>query len=82
MSPALAEFQDALQTHHPLVSLRQVAITYLERGGSREQLLQLLEELRAEYRAEGNSRGEDFVLDTMDFAVGWCSPHMKIPNVA
>jgi hypothetical protein len=78
MSP-IAELQEAVQTRHPLVSLRDAVKTAMDdRGFSREDVLAMLQELRARYHDEGDAHAEDIVLDTMDFVTGWCSPHMKI----
>jgi hypothetical protein len=75
----LTEFQDALGTHSPLVKLRELSIEHLEKGLGRAEMLEVLRELREQYRADGNGHAEDIVLDTMDFVTGWCSPHMRIP---
>lgn len=78
MSP-IAELQEAMQTRHPLVSLRDAVKTLMDtRGVSREDTLQMLEQLRIKYREQGDSRSEDIALDAMDFVTGWCSPHMRV----
>jgi hypothetical protein len=78
MAVDLAEFQDAVGAHSPLVKLRELSIEHLETGLSRDEMLDILRALRAQYRADGNERAEDVVLDTMDFVTGWCSPHVRI----
>jgi hypothetical protein len=31
-------------------------------------------------RQAGREADEDMVMDVMDFLMGWCSPHMKLPS--
>ena len=44
-------------------------------GMDKESMLKNLEILRSE---SGSEADEDMLLDLMDFASGWCSPHMSI----
>ena len=83
MSP-VAELQHAVdESKHPLVSLREkVQSVMQEEGLTSDEMLAVLRQLRAHYRAAGDSRSEDVVLDAMDFVAGWCSTHMKIRRVA
>jgi hypothetical protein len=48
-------------------------------GQSRHAILQLFEGARQELRKADREADEDAVTDVMDFLVGWCSPHIKLP---
>ena len=39
----------------------------------------LVERARQQLRQADRETEEDAVMDAMDFLVGWCSPHMKLP---
>ena len=58
--------------------LRELASNLLKDGLSRDELIAQFESFREVLRREGREDEEDVVLDTMDYMVGWCSPHMKL----
>jgi hypothetical protein len=70
---------NALRAGDPLHQLRAVAIEHLSAGMGRQELLDALEGVRADLRSQGREADEDMVMEVMDFLVGWCSPHMRIP---
>jgi hypothetical protein len=51
----------------------------LANGQTRDTILNLFERARQQLRQTGRETEEDAVMDAMDFLVGWCSPHMKLP---
>ncbi len=71
--------QQALSSTEPVRELRNWALHLLAEGQTREQVLELLERARQQLRHADCETDEDTVMDVMDFLVGWCSPHMKLP---
>jgi hypothetical protein len=71
--------QQALMSSAPVNELRDLALHLLAGGQTREAILELLERARQELRLANRETDEDAVMDVMDFLVGWCSPHMKLP---
>jgi hypothetical protein len=67
-------FRETLHQPQPIVALREAVISVRAEGVSKEEILHELENLRAEV----GDVEEGAILDTMDFLVGWCSPHMKL----
>jgi hypothetical protein len=56
-----------------------VALRLFADGQTREAVLELFERARQQLRHADREAEEDAVMDVMDFLVGWCSPHMKLP---
>lgn len=50
----------------------------LQGGFDKELLLQQLEEARAQLQMRGKEAEEDYVLEVMDYLVGWCSPGVRL----
>jgi hypothetical protein len=71
--------EEALRSSEPVNELRSLVQHFLADGQTREAVLDLLEGARQQLRHAGREAGEDAVMDVMDFLVGWCSPHMKLP---
>jgi hypothetical protein len=71
--------EDALRSSGPVHNLRSLARQLLADGQPREAVLALFERARQQLRQAGRETEEDAVMDVMDFLVGWCSPHMKLP---
>jgi len=71
--------QEALQSPDPVGALRALAERLLAEGEPPPSVLATFEQARQTLRAENRERDEDAVMDVMDFLVGWCSPHMKLP---
>ncbi len=71
--------EEALRTSEPVHNLRGVAENLLANGEERAAILKLFENARQHLRQSGRESDEDAVMDAMDFLVGWCSPHMKLP---
>jgi hypothetical protein len=73
------QYRAALASADPLMELREIIRHELQRDPrARPYILDGLEDLRAELRAEGLTDAEDTVLEVMDFMTGWSSPHMRI----
>jgi flagellar biosynthesis regulator FlbT len=49
-----------------------------EEGFSKEQVYEALEIIRTKYIKENNEEKEDTVLELMDIASNYCSPHQRI----
>jgi hypothetical protein len=71
--------EQALRSTEPVAELRQLIPQFLADGQTREAILELLERARQQLRQADRETDEDAVMDGMDFLVGWCSPHMKLP---
>ena len=69
----------ALKGSDPVKELRDLTLHLLANGQTREAVLKLFEGARQQLRQTGRETEEDAVMDAMDFLVGWCSPHMKLP---
>ena len=62
-----------------IVRLRELAREELERGYSREALLEDFEQVRSWLEAQHDSGDEeDDVVTIMDALTGWCSPQAKL----
>jgi hypothetical protein len=70
----------ALRSTEPVNELRALVLGLIAAGQSRDAILQLFESARHELRQADRERDVDGVTDVMDFLVGWCSPHMKLPS--
>ena len=68
----------ALASDNAMESLRLAVGRVLEAGVTRERVVAQLEELRVDLRRVGRDDDEGVVLEVMDFASGWCSPHMRL----
>ena len=71
--------QQALRSSEPVNELRNLVLHLLADGQTREAIVGLLERARQQLRQADRETDEDAVMDVMDFLVGWCSPHMKLP---
>jgi hypothetical protein len=71
--------EQALQSREPVPALREFATRLFAAGHSREAILDLFERSRQLLRDASRDSDEDAVTDVMDFLVGWCSPHLKLP---
>ena len=71
--------EQALRSSAPVQELRNLALHLLAVGQTRDTILQLFEDARQELRQADRETAEESVMDVMDFLVGWCSPHMKLP---
>jgi hypothetical protein len=70
----------ALRASEPVLQLRDLVLQLLADGQTREALLEQLEHARQQLRQTNRETNEDAVMDVMDFLVGWCSPHMQLPQ--
>jgi hypothetical protein len=71
--------EQALRSPEPLNELRALALHLFEQGQAPRTVLELFEGARQRLRQANRDADEDLVTDCMDFLVGWCSPHMKLP---
>ena len=71
--------EQALRSSEPVKELRDLVRHLLADGQKRESTVVLLESTRQQLRQAGRETDEDVVMDVLDFVVGWCSPHMKLP---
>lgn len=69
----------ALRSTEPVNELRALVLGLMAEGHSQDAILQFFEGAREELRKADRDADEDAVMDVMDFLVGWCSPHMKLP---
>ena len=71
--------EHALRSTQPVNELRAMVLSLMAEGQSQDTILQILEGARQELRQADREADEDAVTDVMDFVVGWCSPHRKLP---
>ena len=71
--------EHALRSTEPVNELRALVLSLMAEGQSQDAILQIFEGARQELRQADREADEDAVTDVMDFLVGWCSPHMKLP---
>jgi hypothetical protein len=71
--------EEALRSSQPINELRNLVVHLLSEGQTREAILGLLERVRQQLRQADRETDEHAVMDVMDFLVGWCSPHVKLP---
>jgi hypothetical protein len=76
--PDPVAFHEALRSSGPVMRMRDLVRSELEHNVPRREVLGQLESLRIELRGSGRGDEEDVVLDVMDFAGGWSSPHMQL----
>jgi hypothetical protein len=80
---AVVQVENALHSEPDLAGLRELVLAIMaEHRFTTDEMLNVLRQVRAINRAQGNARAEDLTLEVMDLVVGWCSPHVKIPYVA
>jgi hypothetical protein len=71
--------EQALRSSEPIGKLRTLAVNLLADGHTRDTIVDLFERARQQLRQADREADEETVVDVMDFLVGWCSPHMKLP---
>jgi Uma2 family endonuclease len=71
--------EEALRAPEPVNRLHSLVLRLSSQGQTKATILDLLEQARRQLRQAGREADEDAVMDVMDFLVGWCSPHMKLP---
>jgi hypothetical protein len=71
--------EEALRSSDPVNELRNLVLHLHADGQTREAILELFERTRQDLRHANRESDEEAVMDVMDFLVGWCSPHMKLP---
>ena len=71
--------QQALGSSEPVNELRNLVLGLFAQGQSRDAILELFERARQQLRQADREAEEETVMDVMDFLVGWCSPHRKLP---
>jgi hypothetical protein len=74
----LERFRKCVSGPDAVARLRSLVEQMLTDGKNQTIILKDLETLRAELRIANNEKGEDAVMDVMDFLVGWCSPQMRL----
>ena len=74
------EVESALAQPSSLLVMRELAARLLSQGHPRDDVLQRFDAARLRLREQGRPGDEDVVTDVMDFIVGWCSPHMRLPS--
>jgi hypothetical protein len=72
-------FEQALRSAEPVERLRSLALRLASEGYDRDAIIDVFEKARQQLRSDDRESDEDAVMDVMDFVVGWCSPHMKLP---
>ncbi len=71
--------EEAFRSSAPVNELRNLVLHLLADGQTRAAILGFLEGARQQLRQADRETDEETVMDVMDFLVGWCSPHMKLP---
>ena len=77
--PMDSRIQEALAGPDSLNQLRLLVKKLQSEGLSNDSILQSFEQARQHLREQGREQDENVVMELMDFLVGWCSPHMKLP---
>lgn len=72
--------EQALHSPEPVNELRALALRLFAEGQTKDAVVASFEVARQRLREEQREADEDVVMDVMDFLVGWCSPHMKVPT--
>lgn len=62
----------------PLADVRELLLSWIDAGASREEIRSVLNDIRSEFQAAGREDEEDRVLEVLDIVEGWVSPHLKI----
>ena len=76
MSEQFEPFVHALKSPQALLDMRMLLLNKLDKGSTREELVELLERLRLQLQAADRDADEDIVLEALDLLTGWCSEHM------
>jgi hypothetical protein len=71
--------EQALHSPEPVNELRALALRLFAEGQTKEAVVASFEAVRQRLREEQREADEDAVMDVMDFLVGWCAPHVKLP---
>jgi hypothetical protein len=71
--------EQALHSAEPVDQLRSLVLRLLSQGQDKATVLERLEQMRRQLREADREADEDAVMDVMDFLLGWCSPHMRLP---
>ena len=71
--------EQALRAQEPVKELRSLVTRLYSEGHERAAVLEIFEKARRHLRQAGREADEDAVMEVMDFLVGWCSPHVKLP---
>ncbi len=72
----IVEILKGSQTREEVLHAVRTFVEKMREGGeSKEAILARMQELRRSVPDEQ----EDILLEVMDFLVGWCSPHAKVP---
>jgi hypothetical protein len=64
-----------LRSTDPLLTLREIIVSFARSGGRREQAIDVLKQLR---RHADNEQMDERLLELLDFATGYCVPGLKI----
>lgn len=67
----------ALQAGAGYPELHQLLVAFAQAGGTSDQAVAILEDLRA---APAPDALEDLVLELLDVATGWCAVHERVWN--
>lgn len=65
----------------PLLSqdTHRILVEFKESGGTQQMAIEILDGILSEIRAaEVDELVDDFLLETMDIAVGWCASSLKV----
>jgi hypothetical protein len=73
--------EQALRSSEPVSELRALAVRLFAEGQTNEAVL-AFEAARQRLWEEQREADEEAVMEGMDFLVGWCAPHMKLPDPA
>ncbi len=70
------EIIKGINENQNLLDLRKLLVEFKKKGGNQKEAIQLLEEVRIEFRDD--EKKEDKVLELLDFACGWCQKRFLI----
>ncbi len=65
---------EGLENNYDLLELRSRLDVFRKRGMTQRNMIEVLEALRVEVKAED----EDIILDLLDFVVGFCNSELSI----
>jgi hypothetical protein len=71
----IAYLRKALLQRSPIEELRVIVEGLLNRGYTKERILNEFERFRGQYQDDPY---ENILLDVMDFLTGWCGPHVRV----
>ncbi len=71
--------EQALRSSEPVHELQNLVLHLFAEGQTREAILELFEGVFLGLAIGLSQILPGAVMDVMDFLVGWCSPHMKMP---